>query len=82
MNVGSMALGIGVAYGASKLLCMVHGLQTMINGQLFRMPVLAITLVVVMLLRPQGIFGHNEFSWSWVQKLFGKKNVPEAEVAA
>ena len=82
MNIGAMAGGILVAIVAAKLLCKIHGLQTMINGQLFRMPVLAITLVVLMLLRPQGIFGHHEFSWSWVQKLLGKKPVPETEVAA
>ena len=82
MNVGAIAGGILTAYIASKLLCQIHGLQTMINGQLFRMPVLAITLVVLMLLRPQGIFGHHEFSWSWVRKLFGKRPVPESEVAS
>jgi branched-chain amino acid transport system permease protein len=64
----------------AKLLVMVPAFQGQINGALFRMPVLAITLVVLMLLRPQGIFGHHEFSWSWVQKLLGKK-APETEVA-
>jgi branched-chain amino acid transport system permease protein len=81
MNLGSIGIGILVAFIGAQLLTKIHGLQTMINGQLFRMPVLAITLVVLMLLRPQGIFGHHEFSWSWVQKLLGKKS-PEVEVAA
>lgn len=81
LNLASIAGGILVAFIAAQLLVKIHGLQTMINGQLFRMPVLAITLVVLMLLRPQGIFGHHEFSWSWVQKLMGKKPVQESEVA-
>jgi branched-chain amino acid transport system permease protein len=60
---------------------MIPALQSSVNGALFRMPVLAVTLVVLMLLRPQGIFGHHEFSWSWVQKLLGQKH-KETEVAA
>ncbi len=81
LNLGSIAIGIVVAFVMAKVLVMIPALQSMVNGQLFRMPVLAITLVVLMLLRPQGIFGHHEFSWSWVQKIFGKKPVQEAEVA-
>ena len=80
-NLGSIAIGGIVAFVMAKVLVMIPALQSMVNGQLFRMPVLAITLVVLMLLRPQGIFGHHEFSWSWVQKLLGKKPVQEAEVA-
>ncbi len=50
-------------------------------GQL-RMVIFAATLIVLMLLRPEGVFAHHEFSWSWVRKLFGKRPVPQAEVAA
>lgn len=46
-----------------------------------RMVIFAATLIILMLLRPQGIFAHHEFSWSWVKKLFGGK-VPQTEVAA
>lgn len=80
LNAMALAGGVLVAFAMAKLLVMIPALQTPINGALFRMPVLAITLVVLMLLRPQGIFGHHEFSWSWVQKLLGKKG-PESEVA-
>lgn len=39
-----------------------------------RMVIFAITLIVLMLLRPQGIFAHHEFSWAWVMRLFrGRK---------
>jgi len=40
-------------------------------GQL-RMVLLAVSLIVLMLLRPQGIFGHHEFSWGWLR---GRKKV-------
>ncbi len=47
-----------------------------------RMVIFAVCLVVIMLLRPQGIFAHHEFSWTWVQKLLGRRGLPEAEVTA
>lgn len=47
-------------------------------GQL-RMVVFAITLIIVMLLRPQGVFGHHEFSWGAVGRLFGKGKPSEAK---
>ncbi len=53
-----------------------------IEGAKLRLVVFAITLVVLMLLRPQGVFAHHEFSWSWVNKMLGKKDVPQTEVAA
>ncbi len=36
-----------------------------------RLTIFAITLIVLMLLRPQGLMAHHEFSWSWVKKVFG-----------
>jgi branched-chain amino acid transport system permease protein len=82
LNLGSFGIGAVVAFIMAKLLVMIPALQGMINGALFRMPVLAVTLVVLMLLRPQGIFAHHEFSWTWVKKLLGRKGGPENEVAA
>ncbi len=82
MNLGTVLGSIVLAMILGQILVKIPVFQSTINGQLFRMPVLAITLVVLMLLRPQGIFGHHEFSWSWVQKILGKKPVQEVEVAA
>ncbi len=82
MNLGVIAGGVVLAMIMGRLLVLIPTFQSTINGQLFRMPVLAVTLVVLMLLRPQGIFGHSEFSWSWVQKVLGKRPVQEVEVAA
>lgn len=49
---------------------------TQIAVEQLRMVIFAVTLIVLMLLRPQGIFGHHEFSWTWVQKLFRKPEDP------
>jgi branched-chain amino acid transport system permease protein len=45
-----------------------------------RMVFFAAALIILMLVRPQGVFAHHEFSWSWVQRLFGRKG-PTKEVA-
>jgi branched-chain amino acid transport system permease protein len=47
-----------------------------------RMVIFAVSLIVIMLLRPQGIFAHHEFSWSWVRKLLGQRDVPTTELSA
>jgi branched-chain amino acid transport system permease protein len=46
-----------------------------------RWALFAISLIIVMLVRPQGLFGHHEFSWDFVKKLLGKPH-QETEVAA
>lgn len=47
-----------------------------------RYVILAVTLIVVMLLRPEGVMGHHEFSWKWVQKvLTGRKPVAEESIS-
>lgn len=43
-----------------------------------RMVVLAVTLLIVMLLRPEGMFSHHEFSWDALKK----KRAKSSEVAA
>lgn len=50
-------------------------------GQL-RMVIFAVTLIVIMLLRPQGIFAHHEFSWAWVRKMLRIGPAPEKAVAS
>ncbi|HTQ10254.1 MAG TPA: branched-chain amino acid ABC transporter permease, partial [Fimbriimonadaceae bacterium] len=42
----------------------------MIEAGQLRMPIFAVTLIVLMLLRPEGIFGHHEFSLTWLKKVF------------
>jgi hypothetical protein len=45
------------------------------------MVIFSSTLIILMLLRPQGVFAHHEFSWAWVMKLLGKK-APTTAVSA
>lgn len=52
-----------------------------VEGAKLRLVVSAVVLIVLMLVRPQGVFAHHEFSWSWVARLFGRK-APTKEVAA
>jgi branched-chain amino acid transport system permease protein len=69
------------AFIGGRLLSQIPALSTNVEGIKLRLVVFAVTLIVLMLLRPQGIFGHHEFSWSWVKRLFGKP-APTHEVAA
>lgn len=43
------------------------------EGDKLRMVIFAATLIILMLIRPQGIFAHHEFSWEWVKKLFKRQ---------
>ncbi len=47
---------------------------TTYTGNDLRWVFFALALVVTMLIRSQGIFGHHEFSWDFVSKLFGGKH--------
>jgi branched-chain amino acid transport system permease protein len=47
--------------------------ETMYSPSNLRMAVFAVSLVIVMLVRPQGLLGHHEFSWSFLGKSLGMK---------
>ncbi len=47
--------------------------ETMYSPSNLRMAVFAVSLVIVMLVRPQGLMGHHEFSWSFLGKSMGMK---------
>jgi branched-chain amino acid transport system permease protein len=80
INFGILALAITVSIIGAKLLGRIPAMQATVSGSNLRMPVLAITLVVFMLLRPQGIFGQHEFSWDWLLSKLGHKK--QSEVTA
>jgi branched-chain amino acid transport system permease protein len=80
LNLGMMAGGVVVAFVFSKILGGVPQLQDVVKGSNLRMPVLAVTLVVLMLLRPQGIFGHSEFSIDGMKRWLNRGK--SAEVSA
>jgi len=56
--LGNVPSLAGISFEASKL----------------RMVIFAATLIILMMLRPQGVFAHHEFSWKWVGRLFGRTN--------
>jgi len=47
-----------------------------------RMVIFAVSLIVIMLLRPQGIFAHHEFSWTWLKRVFHRGDGPRTEIAS
>ncbi len=80
----SKPIGLAVGFGCialSALFSMIFNFIPMLHDKIFdatqlRMVLLAVTLLVVMLLRPQGMLAHGEFSWSAF-----KKRKPSSEVA-
>jgi branched-chain amino acid transport system permease protein len=74
-GAGLLTVAMGAALGATK------PFQGSVEGAKLRLVVFAITLIVLMLIRPQGIFAHHEFSWDWVKKIIGRKDYHETEVA-
>lgn len=78
-NLIAIAIGTACAWILAILLPMIPILHTEVNGGAFRMAALAVTLVVLMLLRPQGIFGHHEISLDMIKRLFLRKK-PEVTV--
>ncbi len=76
-----VAGGFVAAFVFSFIASAVPFLRTTVEGTKLRMVVFAVTLLVLMLLRPQGVFAHHEFSWDFLKKLAGK-DYKETEVAA
>ena len=81
MHVGIVLGAIALAEILAAILGHVPALAGSVEGAKLRIVVSAIVLIVLMLVRPQGVFAHHEFSWSWVARLFGRKG-PRTEVAA
>jgi branched-chain amino acid transport system permease protein len=80
--VASCVLGIVVWLVIAMALGKVPSLVAVTyEGSKLRMVIFAATLIILMLIRPQGVFAHHEFSWSWIGKLFGKRS-PETAVSS
>ena len=81
--LGAFAIAVVSRFIAAYFLKMI---PVMANKQIpidqVRMVIFAVALIVIMLLRPQGIFAHHEFSWSWVKSLFRRGEVPHTAVSA
>jgi branched-chain amino acid transport system permease protein len=85
-----LAMYVGLFVGGlivGKILSILIGLIKPISdisveaGQL-RMVIFAVSLIAIMLIRPQGVFSHHEFSWSWVKKLLKGGKVPNTAVSS
>lgn len=79
-----MVGGILAAIGLQILLAKIFGnVQALANqsyeASKLRMVIFAGTLIILMLLRPQGVLAHYEFSWDGVMRLFGRR--PKAATA-
>lgn len=75
-TIGSLVIGavIGKILELSPVLAKIT-----YDGNKMRFVIMAVALLVVMLLRPQGVMGHHEFSWDWVKRfLFGSDEPVEA----
>ena len=64
-----LAIAVVVALVLGPIVSKLPTLGVPVEGAKLRMVVFAVTLIVLMLLRPQGIFAHHEFSWAWLRKV-------------
>jgi branched-chain amino acid transport system permease protein len=81
LYVATIVGGIVVAEVFAAILGAFGPFAGTVEGAKLRLVVSAVVLIVLMLVRPQGVFAHHEFSWSWIGKLLGRKT-PSTEVAA
>ncbi|MHB8635826.1 MAG: branched-chain amino acid ABC transporter permease [Fimbriimonadaceae bacterium] len=77
--LGALVLGkvLGLVVGQIPALTAIQ-----IEAGQLRMVIFAIVLIAMMLIRPQGLFAHHEFSIAWVKKLITRKPGPATEIAA
>lgn len=71
--LGTIGAGIVLSQILSFILQKV-GMSGTLTGESIRPAIFALTLIVLMLLQPQGIFAHHEFSWNWLRSIFSKRS--------
>jgi branched-chain amino acid transport system permease protein len=77
LKSGAAVIGIPVSFFViAQVLTRIS--EKMIEVGQLRMVIFAVTLIILMLLRPQGVFAHHEFSWEWLRAwLFDRKKSKE-----
>ncbi len=72
--IGIIVVGIVFMAILGKLLSFVPSISAHapIQGSQLRLVVFAVTLIVLMLFRPQGVFAHHEFSWKWLRSVLAR----------
>ena len=82
LYLASAAIAFALYYVLAKPLARFPALNDAhFEADRLRMVIFAATLIILMLIRPQGIFAHHEFSWSFVKRLF-RRAAPKTGVAA
>jgi len=82
LYLASAAIAFALYYVLAKPLARFPALNDAhFEADRLRMVIFAATLIILMLIRPQGIFAHHEFSWSFVKRLFHRP-APKTGVAA
>lgn len=67
--IGCIGLAVVVWLLAKFGLSQIPGFKDSVTeGSRLRMLVFAGALLILMMLRPQGVFGHHEFNWSWLKR--------------
>jgi branched-chain amino acid transport system permease protein len=67
--LGGIGSTTGAVFGATSLTILPEALRG-VDRQLpgMRMVIYALLLVLLMIFRPQGVFGRREFGWDWVRR--------------
>jgi len=74
LYLAATVAAILLKFGLTPLLALAAPLaKTSYEGDKLRMVIFAATLIILMLLRPQGILAHHEFSWNWIKNFFARK---------
>jgi branched-chain amino acid transport system permease protein len=83
LYLGAFVGGLALAFILTVPLRQFPALaQMQVEAGQLRMVIFAITLIILMLLRPQGVLAHHEFSWEWVKRLFGRGRSSNKAVSA
>ena len=82
LYIGVIFLAVGLQIGVAQALTLIPTLgQTFFEGNKLRMVIFAATMITVMLLRPQGMFDHHEFSWKWLFHCLRIKKKEEVQLS-
>jgi branched-chain amino acid transport system permease protein len=74
--IGGILAAILLAYALSIIPIMR---ETTFEAGKLRMLIFAVTLIVLMMLRPQGVMAHHEFSWAWLRKVLKIQKLQQRE---
>jgi branched-chain amino acid transport system permease protein len=76
--IGGIGSITGAVFGAATLTILPEALRTFDRQYPgLRMVVYALLLIVMMIFRPQGLFGRRELGWSWLRRP-GRARIPAA----